>query len=65
MFVVSEAANVIGVYYLSRDLSPTVVFTLSAWIVLSLVYYPLRKRFLATRGIDLDALTSDPRVFEA
>ena len=65
LFWVSEVTGVIGVYLLSKDLPPAVLLTLAAWIGLSLLYYPLRRRYLAHRNIDLDALTQDPGVFEA
>jgi APA family basic amino acid/polyamine antiporter len=64
LFVVSELSMVVGVYFLSQDLSPTVVKILAGWIVLSILYYPLRRRFLAKKGFDLDKLTTDDSIFK-
>jgi APA family basic amino acid/polyamine antiporter len=61
-FVVSEALSLIGVAMLSRGLPPSVVLTLAGGFVLALAYYPARRRYLARKGIDLDALTSDSAV---
>jgi hypothetical protein len=54
----------IGVFLLSRDLSKPVLITLLVWIIFSVVYYPLRRSFLKGKGINLDALTSDPAVMK-
>ena len=64
LFAISELSSAVGVYFLAQDLSSRVVATLAAWILLSLAYYPLRKRYLAKQGIDLDALTRDNSIFE-
>jgi APA family basic amino acid/polyamine antiporter len=64
LFGFSEISTTVGVYFLSRDLSTGVIVTLALWIIVSVAYYPLRKRYLAKRGFDLDKLTSDPAVFE-
>jgi APA family basic amino acid/polyamine antiporter len=64
LFVISELASVVGVYFLSKDLPTTVVVTLGLWIAASFSYYPLRKRYLAGKGADLDALTASTEVFE-
>jgi len=64
LFVISELSLVVGVYFLSLDLSPTVVAILAAWIIISIAYYPLRRRYLVKKGIDLDRLTADNGVFE-
>ncbi|MEM9622426.1 MAG: APC family permease [Pseudomonadota bacterium] len=63
LFGISQFANVVGVYYLSRDLPAFVIYTLVVWITLSLGYYPWRRRYLARRGFDLDAATRDARIF--
>ena len=64
LFGFSELSAIVGVYFLSRDLSSAVIITLALWIIVSIAYYPLRKRYLARQGIDLDKLTSDPAIFE-
>jgi APA family basic amino acid/polyamine antiporter len=63
LFIFSELSTVAGVYFLSRDLSPMVIGTLTFWIVGSLAYYPLRKRYLAQRGFDLEAAMEDQQIF--
>ncbi|MCP4749472.1 MAG: amino acid permease [Proteobacteria bacterium] len=63
-FAFSMISMGIGVILLSRDLSKPVLGTLLVWIVLSIVYYPIRRSFLKKRGIDLDALTTDPAVMK-
>lgn len=64
LFVVAELSTAVGVFFLARDLPVSVIVTLTVWVAISLTYYPLRKRHLAKRGIDLDKLTSDPAIFE-
>lgn len=64
LFVASEAAGLVGVYFLAKDLPAKVVLVLALWVIVSIAYYPLRRRFLAKKGLDLDALTSDPSVFQ-
>lgn len=63
-FVFSEISTAIGVYLLSRDLSKMVIITLAVFILGSVAYYPLRRRFLRKKGVDLDALTTDPGIFK-
>jgi len=63
LFIVSEASTFGGVYLLSKDLSWAVIITLVVWIVATICYYPLRKRYLSKRGIDLEALTTDSEIF--
>ena len=64
LFVVAELSTAIGVVFLARDLPVPVIGALIAWIVISIGYYPLRKRYLARQDIDLDELTSNPAIFE-
>jgi len=63
LFIISEASTFGGVYLLSKDLSWAVIITLVVWIVATICYYPLRKRYLSKRGIDLEALTTDSEIF--
>ncbi|MBT7153402.1 MAG: amino acid permease [Deltaproteobacteria bacterium] len=63
-FTLSQISMLIGVILLSRGLSKLVLGTLLTWIVFSIAYYPLRRSFLRRKGIDLDALTSDPAVMK-
>jgi APA family basic amino acid/polyamine antiporter len=63
-FFLSETSSVIGVYFLSRDLSTFIVATLGLWILGAIAYYPIRKRYLGKKGIDLDALTTDRDIFK-
>jgi len=62
-FIASEVSSVIGVYLLSQDLPVVVLGILLLWIALSACYYPLRKRYLAKQGIDLEALITDRKIF--
>ena len=64
LFVVAELSTAIGVFFLARDLPVSVIATLAVWVVISIAYYPMRKRYLAGQGIDLDERTSDPAIFE-
>lgn len=64
LFVFSELSTGVGVYFLSIDLPDTVIITLAIWVALTILYYPLRKRYLAKTGIDLDMRTSDTGIFE-
>jgi APA family basic amino acid/polyamine antiporter len=63
-FVLSMTSMLIGVLLLSRDLSKPVLITLVVWIIFAVAYYPLRRSFLRKKGINLDALTSDPAVMK-
>ena len=63
-FVLSEISMLMGVVLLSRDLSKPVLATLSFWLILSVIYYPIRKRCLKKKGVDLDASTTDPSVMK-
>ena len=64
LFVFSELSTFVGIYFLSRDLSSTVIWSLVIWSVVAVAYYPVRKRFLAKQGFDLDAATSDESIFQ-
>ena len=65
LFLFSEFASVVGVYFLAQDLSTTVIVVLMLWITIAVAYYPLRKRYLASKGIDLDVLTTDEEIFRS
>ena len=65
LFLFSEFASVVGVYFLAQDLSTTVIVVLMLWIAIAVAYYPLRKRYLASKGIDLDVLTTDEEIFRS
>ncbi len=62
LFAVSELVSVVGVFLLSRGLPRGVVATLGVGFAAALAYYPARRGYLARRGIDLDALASDPAI---
>ena len=62
-FVLSELSSLVGIVILSRGLPSGVILTLFISVVAAVAYYPLRKRFLAKRGVDLDALSTDPTIF--
>ena len=64
LFVVSELSSVVGVYFLAQDLPSTVIITVLVWVALSVCYYPLRRSYLRKKGIDLDANTQNPSIFE-
>ena len=61
----------VGVFFLAQDLSSTVIIVLTVWVAIAIAiaiaiavaYYLLRKRYLASKGIDLDALTTDEEIF--
>ena len=63
LFVFSELSTFVGIYFLSRDLSSTVIWSLIIWTIVAVAYYPIRKHFLAKQGFDLDAATSDDSIF--
>lgn len=63
LFIFAEISSLIGVVLLSLDLSAGVGAALFGTFLASAAYYPLRKRVLAKRGIDLDARTSDSAIF--
>ncbi len=63
-FVLSEISMLIGVVLLSLDLSKKVLITLIVWIAFSIVYYPIRRSYLRKKGMDLDALTTDPEILK-
>ncbi|MEM7097672.1 MAG: APC family permease [Pseudomonadota bacterium] len=64
LFAISQLATAVGVYFLAQDLEPLVIWVLVGWSVLSLTYYPLRKKWLARRGLDLEAQVTDARIFD-
>ena len=64
-FVWSQLSTLVGVALLARDLSQTIVLTLVAWLLLAVLYYPLRRAYLASKGQDLDQLTSDRGIIES
>ena len=64
LFIASEVSTVAGVYFLSRDLPVTVIATLAFWIAVSVLYYPIRRRYLRGKGVDLDALMTDQAIFK-
>ncbi len=63
LFALSQGASVIGMVFLAQDLEAGVIWVLGIWTVLSLAYYPLRRRALARRGIDLEARMTDRSIF--
>lgn len=64
-FLFSQLSTAIGVALLARDLSATIIMTLVVWLIIAVAYYPLRRAYLATKGLDLDALTSNRDLIEA
>ena len=63
LFVFSEFSTFVGVYFLSKDLPLTVIMVLIFWVLACIAYYPLRRKYLAQRGINLDQLTTEKSVF--
>jgi APA family basic amino acid/polyamine antiporter len=59
-FVLAQASTLAGIILLAQNLSSLVLGTLVGWIVFAVLYYPIRRWFLKSRGFDLDASTSDP-----
>jgi APA family basic amino acid/polyamine antiporter len=59
-FVLAQASTLVGIILLAQNLSSLVLGTLVGWIVFAVLYYPIRRWFLKSRGFDLDASTSDP-----
>ena len=64
LYVFSQFATVVGVYFLAQDLPSGVISVLIFWLVASVCYYPARRAYLARQGIDLDRDTTDRWVFE-
>jgi APA family basic amino acid/polyamine antiporter len=64
LFLASELSSVVGVYFLAQDLPSMVIITILVWVSLSVCYYPLRRSYLRKKGIDLDASTQNPSIFE-
>lgn len=62
-FGFSITATLIGIIFLAQTLSSRVTFLFIVWILISIAYYPLRRMWLAKKGFDLDALTTDRAVF--
>jgi APA family basic amino acid/polyamine antiporter len=65
LFLSSEFASVVGVYFLWQDLSPTVIAVLAIWVVVAVAHYPGRRRYLTAKGVDLDRLTTNDDIFSA
>lgn len=63
-FLWSQLSTLVGIVLLARDLSNAIILTLAGWLLLAIVYYPLRRTHLASKGEDLDQLTSDRRIIE-
>jgi len=42
-----------------------VIAVLAIWVVVAVAYYPVRRRYLAAKGIDLDRLTTNDDIFSA
>tara|TARA_B110000305_G_scaffold182805_1_gene203008 strand:- start:471 stop:1826 length:1356 start_codon:yes stop_codon:yes gene_type:complete len=63
LFLFSELSTFVGIYFLSRDLSSTVIWSLVVWAIVAVAYYPIRRYFLAKQGFDLDAATTDDSLF--
>jgi len=63
-FVISELCMSIGIVFLAHDLSVGVLAVLAVWIVIAISYYPIRKRYLIGKGIDLDQTTRDTTIFQ-
>ena len=63
LFIFSELSTFVGIYFLAQDLSSVVIWSLIIWTVIAVAYYPIRKRYLARHGYDLDAATSDDSLF--
>ena len=64
LYVFSQFATVVGVYFLAQDLPSGVISVLIFWLLASVCYYPARRVYLARQGIDLDKDTTDRWVFE-
>jgi APA family basic amino acid/polyamine antiporter len=64
-FVLSQLSTLVGIILLAQNLSGLVLGTLGGWIVLTLIYYPIRRWFLGRRGFDLDASTTDPALLNS
>ena len=65
LFVFAELSSLVGIVLLSLDLTAGVGSALFGTWIASAAYYPLRKRALAKRGIDLDLRTSDSAIFKS
>jgi len=63
LFAFSEAMALLGVVLLGRDLPSGVIVWLSVGFVFAFGWYPLRRRMLARRGVDLGDAMRDPGIF--
>lgn len=63
VFALSILSVAIGIYFLSQGLPAIVLIILAIWIVVSAVYYPIRRNVMRKRGIDLDKVTKDLSMF--
>lgn len=62
LFVFSEVSAILGVILLGRDLPVGVALGLAGGAVLAFAWYPIRRRVLARRGVDLGARMRDPAI---
>ena len=64
-FVWSQLSTAIGVVLLARDLSMGIIVTLGVWLLFAVAYYPARRAYLASKGLNLDELTSSRQIIDA
>jgi APA family basic amino acid/polyamine antiporter len=62
-FVLSILSVLAGLVILGQGLTAPVLLTIILWILVSIAYYPIRRKHLRRKGIDLDAKTTDPSIF--
>jgi len=63
-FWFSIIATLVGIWLLSQTLSATVLGLFFGWLFIAILYYPLRRAWLARQGLDLDQLTTDRAIFD-
>ena len=63
-FALSTLSVLAGLVILGQGLTAPVLLTIILWMLVSVAYYPLRRRQLRSKGIDLDAKTTDVSIFD-
>ena len=62
-FIFSTISVLVGLVILSQDMTPLVLWTIAIGVALSIIYYPIRRTYMRSVGIDLNKQTTDPEIF--
>ena len=63
--LISEIITIVGIVLLASDLSASTTFFFAGGIALAFAYYPLRRAYLARRGINLVERVTDSAILAA